>query len=608
MPLDFSRRSDVHAWHRAAGDIGPPWRALSTPSALVKQSAQEQFFGIDLGTTNSLVAWGKVTRRGSVFKVNPRAIEVAQGPYRFDFLPSVVYFDPGGGMLVGQPAKDRSQDVERVCRSVKLKLGTQTRYRRNGQVYSPTDISAIILARLKQAAEQDRNCDAIQDVVITVPASFDTDKRVETLNAARIAFFDPARGTAGLSLHLLDEPTAALLAFLDDQKAEGEGEGTIVDFREPRNVLIFDFGGGTLDVSIVQVQQGGAAGFHIVPLGLSRYTEFGGDDLDLHLGVHLLMAYAEQQGVDLAGVDPHTLRIARRKFQEIAERAKIDLNTRVLDLRGLGGDGRAPDAAAQVEALNLGLPGFADTPFHHSLSAAEFAEVMHPFLDPASGESAVHYVVDTLSRSGLTRDDIDYVLVTGGCSQLWCVRDSLLDCFGFAKDDGRFLLCLDPIRAIARGAVIQHHFLATGCQEGIGVPPTLAESIKLLVTHDERESFVTLVHAGDLLPMKVDDVRAFSISTPGRGERQLAFRIFRGDSNAREHLTELTSKIVRFDQPQQRRERIVCSIDMGADKILNFHAYLESRAQQRFELSVDDGLLDDDAVIEARRRIFSLPR
>ncbi|MCR4317117.1 MAG: Hsp70 family protein [Planctomycetes bacterium] len=569
-------------------------------------SAKNQYFGIDLGTTNSIIAWGEQVRVGSKFRINPKPIEIMQGPYRYDYLPSVVHFGEDGNILIGQPAKDRLSDPERVCKSCKLKLGTTTKYRRNGKEYTPTDISAMVLARLKAAAEKTRNTDAIRDVVVTVPASFDTDKRVETINAARIAFYDETSSLGDLSVHLLDEPTAALLAFLDDQKEASDARNYVIRFDGPKNILIFDFGGGTLDISVVRVElsQSGA-GFKISPLGLSRYTEIGGDDLDMSLGINFLMEHATNCGVDVSSVDRHTLQIAKRKFAVLAEKAKIDLQNAINNAfdfkKGLDHE-KVREIKINCTAAGLGIPGFPDRPFEKSLSLGEFEDILERFLHPDGTHSLFAPIRDTMSKGGLDRFDIDYVLLVGGSSQLYSVKRTLARFFGFELGDGRLLESLDPMRAVARGAVIQNHFIQTGYEDGIGVPPTLAESLKLQVEDAGERAFVSLIKSGEVLPIVKERIKTFSISTPGRGEDHLSFRIYRGDGS---DLTELHSKTVYFQEPQKRKEKVVCSVDMRADKVLRFSAHLESRESDKFEIRIDDGFLTDAHVQEARARIFN---
>src|SRR4028118_1425083 len=244
--------------------------------------------GIDLGTTNSVVA---VVQGG-----DPEVLLNAEG---HRLTPSIVAFSKTGERLVGEPAKRQAVlNSERTIRSIKRKMGTGERTNIDGKQYSPEEISAMILTKLKADAEQ-RVGEKVTDAVITVPAYFDDAQRTATKNAGEIA---------GLNvLRIINEPTAAAIAYGLDR---GDEEETIV---------VYDLGGGTFDVSILEVSEG-----LLEVKATAGDTRLGGDDFDDTLMNYIADTFKQQEGIDLR-TDPQAL----QRLKEAAEKAKIELSSAV---------------------------------------------------------------------------------------------------------------------------------------------------------------------------------------------------------------------------------------------------------------------------------------
>ena len=249
-----------------------------------------KIIGIDLGTSNSAASFLEAGK--------PKIIPSAEGASLYGkAFPSVVAFTKDGQLLVGEPAKRQAvSNPEGTVIAAKRKMGTTFKYHIHGKEYSPQQISAFILQKIKKDAEEFLG-DKVEKAVITVPAYFNDDQRQATKDAGKIAGLEVIR--------IVNEPTAASLAYgLDKNEKE-------------QKILVFDFGGGTLDVTIMEFGEGI---FEVK--STSGDTQLGGTDMDETLIRHLLQKIKKEYGADLEDDS-----IAIQRIREAAERAKIELST-----------------------------------------------------------------------------------------------------------------------------------------------------------------------------------------------------------------------------------------------------------------------------------------
>jgi len=347
----------------------------------------KHIIGIDLGTTNSEVA---VVENGK-----PRLIEVDASP----ILPSVVGLTEDGNLLVGREA--RNQYVlypERTIRSIKRRMGQDQKVTMGEQEYSPQEISALILRRLKQAAERHLG-EPVERAVITVPAYFSDAQRQATRDAGALAGLEVVR--------IINEPTAAALAYE-------------VDHSGARNILVYDLGGGTFDVSVVRVEKDVTE-----VLASHGNNQLGGDDFDAKIVGHLL-AHLQQQHRAAPQVD----RRAMARIQRAAEAAKIALSDN-------------PYARVSEEYL-LEVDG---KPIHLDLELdrLEYEAMIVPFIDETL--EAVHIALD---GAKLRVADIDEVLLVGGATRTPLIQRRLEQELG-QQPRGE----IDPDLCVAAGAAVQ---------------------------------------------------------------------------------------------------------------------------------------------------------
>jgi len=345
--------------------------------------------GIDLGTTNSVVS---VLEAGE-----PVVIPNAEGGRT---TPSVVGFAKGGEVLVGEVAKRQAiTNPDRTIRSVKRHMGTSWTVDIDGKAYTPQEISARILMKLKRDAEAYLG-DTVSQAVITVPAYFDDAQRTATKEAGAIAGLEVLR--------IINEPTAAALAYgLDKEGAD-------------QTVLVFDLGGGTFDVSVLEIGEGV---FEVK--STSGNTHLGGDDWDQRIIDWLVTQFKNSDGVDLS-VD----KMATQRLKEAAEKAKIELSS-VME---------ASINLPFVTATNEG-PKHLDL----SLSRAKFDELTADLVDACKGPFE-----QAISDAGLKKEQIDHVVLVGGSTRMPAIQDLVKGLLGKDPHKG-----VNPDEVVAVGAAIQ---------------------------------------------------------------------------------------------------------------------------------------------------------
>ncbi|MBM7581813.1 molecular chaperone DnaK [Caldicoprobacter guelmensis] len=349
--------------------------------------------GIDLGTTNSCVA---VMEGGQ-----PVVIPNAEGGR---VTPSVVAFTKTGERLVGQVAKRQAiTNPERTVISIKRHMGTNYRVKIDDKEYSPEEISAMILMKLKQDAEAYLG-EKITQAVITVPAYFNDSQRQATKNAGRIAGLEVLR--------IINEPTAAALAYGLDKEGN-------------QKILVYDLGGGTFDVSILEIGDGV---FEV--LATSGNNRLGGDDFDQRIIDYIADEFMKEHGIDL-----RKDKMALQRLKEAAEKAKIELSSTL--------------------STNINLPFItadASGPKHidMTLTRAKFEELTADLVEMTMGP-----LRQALKDAGLTPDDIDKVILVGGSTRIPAVQEAVRRATGKEPYKG-----INPDECVAIGAAIQAAVLA----------------------------------------------------------------------------------------------------------------------------------------------------
>lgn len=361
--------------------------------------AQEKVIGIDLGTSNSAAA--------ALIGGKPTIIPSAEGATQYGkSFPSYVAFTDEGEVLVGEPARRQAvTNPEKTISAIKRHMGSDYTVNINNKDYTPQEISALILQKIKKDAEAFLG-EPVKKAVITVPAYFDDNQRTATKDAGRIAGLEVLR--------LVNEPTAASLAYGLDKSDE-----------EDVNILVFDLGGGTLDVTIMEFGEGI---FEVK--STSGDTNLGGTDMDTALMKYLAEEFKKENGVDLLNDDQ-----AAQRLREAAEKAKIELSTTLTT------DINLPFiTATQAGPLHLNM----------NLSRAKLEEIVDPIIQKC-GAPIQQAISDAKMQSG----DIDKIILVGGPTRMPSIQQYVEKYVGQKVERG-----IDPMECVASGAAIQGGVLA----------------------------------------------------------------------------------------------------------------------------------------------------
>ena len=418
-----------------------------------------KIIGIDLGTTNSCVA---VMEGGQ-----PVVIANAEGSRT---TPSVVAFTKDGERLIGQVAKRQAvTNPERTVISIKREMGTSYKVSIDGKQYTPQDISAMILSKMKETAESYLG-EKVTQAVITVPAYFNDSQRQATKDAGRIAGLEVLR--------IINEPTAASLAYGLDKE-------------ENQKILVYDLGGGTFDVSILDIGDGV---FEV--LSTNGNTRLGGDDFDQRIIDYVAEQFKKENGIDLKQD-----KIAAQRLKEAAEKAKIELSgttTANINLPFITADATGP------KHLDI------------TLTRAKFDELTADLVD-----ATVEPMRKALKDSGLTVDQINKVILVGGSTRIPAVQEAVKKVTGKEPFKG-----INPDECVAIGAAIQGGVLGGEVKDVLLLDVTPLS----LGLETEGHIFTRLIDRNTTIPTSKSQV--FSTAADGQttveihvlqGERQMAY-------------------------------------------------------------------------------------
>ena len=450
--------------------------------------------GIDLGTTNSAIA---VVVDGTL-TVIPVAGQTT--------MPSAVGLDPAGQLIIGQAAKNQQiSSPENTILSIKRHMGTDHPVSLGGRTYSPEEISALILGELKRAAEAHLG-QPVSKAVITVPAFFNEAQRKATQTAGVLAGFEVLR--------IINEPTAAALAY---------GAGEHAGDRAAETLLVYDLGGGTFDVSLVQVEKG------IVEVKASHGdTQLGGDDFDDALVQLAADRFASQEG------HPSLPPAASRRLKGVMEQAKIRLSDQ-------------PFTQVQEDYL---------TEQHHlitEISRTDYEELIASWLD-----KTVDCVRRALSDGGVTARQVDKIMLVGGATRTPIVHDLLRASLGIAPRHE-----INPDLIVAMGAAIQGAALAGAPAPAILIDIT-AHTYSTAIWSDWRMICSPLIPRGTPLPVR----RAEVYYTIKENQDRVEITVYQGESEVPERNILLGKFMMEGLVPQPANSPIIIQFQLDLNGLL----------------------------------------
>lgn len=564
------------------------------------------YLGIDLGTTNSVVAYGNLAKSGNL-KCNVLDLERKTengGQAREKTLPSVVFYykDPKTGKIipeVGNYAKSRyGTKLGYVSKSVKSLMGIENTAFLADEIEdnTPSQVSAQILRYMLNHAKNRLMEDELKDVIITVPASFDSDQCQATLEAAELA------GVNIDNIHdiLLYEPKAVIYDFVNMQEA-GEIPDGIIDFEKPKNILVFDLGGGTLDVTIHKVGYTNEDMMNIEDLAISRYTRIGGDDFDELIAKKMFERFQEQAYVKVPEKRKEEVMC---KLRKMAERLKTEMSA---DYETAANMEKTLPEDYFKEVLEMNL--FDSYSYIDEFTPEETIKIVSPLmgmnltiqdvkridsLRESDMDNIIYPILDVLAKAG-RECRIDAVILNGGMTRFFPIKKRIDDFFGL-----KALVTSDPDLAVARGAVYYHYCLH---KYGVTKAPVFQKQVEESIQPENifntgtilndnlnigvaGEYVSILVEAGTKLPYvspEISDKYSF-----GTNADSMSIEIFLGRRKTKNLPNRrIADRIIKFSKKYPANTPISFRIYIDNMRLMRMEAWITGKVDEKALISVD---------------------
>lgn len=568
----------------------------------------KRYIGIDLGTTNSTVSVANLTVRGDI---EAQALEVAQvdesgnSIVQDQTLPSVLYIDDQGHPYVGRFAK-RMNGVypQRVIKEAKRHIGEDVSWPIEDEIIRPEVVSSYVLKILKAQAEEYYGGEKIDSVVVTIPANFNFQQQQATKAAGVLSGFDKYK------IHMIPEPTAALIDFLNEEKKLDPSARRLKLDGGKKNLMVFDLGGGTCDVSILQVGETINGGIDIQELSISQYTELGGIDFDRkvvnelmkkllkHLNISFKQLKEKHDKKDILRLWENLLDFAEKAKKSFSTRIENQLRTQQLDYFE---NKEKFDNLSFREMLSSQLP--TDLVTTLSITKKEYDEVIEELLfkeKSKQGKNIEEPILNALENAkigAMTVDDIDAVFLVGGMTYYHTVQERIYDIYSRRI---RPIKSINPMFAVSRGAAVYHHQIDKinfKTSDQISITDTEIFSQDVVFTNTIPNNVyidvigadpVALLEKGTKLPFERIIEDRFIVTGAGAAKtvNAMQLELFTAISAKSIHTKKLKSATVNFKKPVPVNSKLVLKVECNQEREVSVKAWLENDETEVIDVNI----------------------
>lgn len=543
------------------------------------------YLGIDLGTTNSVASIAHEGVNGNIEIETLKITQIGEDgvtPVEKELFPSVLYVE-NGEKYVGEFAKAmKTQKRKNIISSSKNFMGENQVWTIEGKKYSPKIAASYILKSVRNHVEfVYGNRIDLSSAVITVPASFDQDQKSDTREAARLAGFD------GDKLVLISEPTAALLDYINEQR-KYKDDSKYIDFSKTKKVLVFDLGGGTCDVSIIEVQIQEDT-VKVNELAVSEHTLVGGVNFDNYAVEGIINSYNKRNGTNLKK------ELSCDDYDELYNQLSIRCEMAKLFFSGRYNIFKTKENCdTLLNDLNypISIPNIIDgKAFAYKLKFNEYNKFIEPLLKSSHRgvKNITDPILNTLEAAKLDIQDIDYVFSVGGMTMYPAIINNLKELFN--KEP---LSVMDRMQSVSRGAAVYQHYnvminesqLEENKKSDISVIPSMPQSVFLNV----KNGFpITLIEAGTKAGTPKTHEKLIRVSSETSAELEL----YTGKNFYDPDMKKLKSMTLDFPRGVQKGEGISLKIEYTPNGMLNFDAWVTNDKNMRIGISLDREIKDE---------------
>lgn len=544
-----------------------------------------RYVGIDLGTTNSTVSVAEVTASG---EIRSETLEVQQynGQHMVfnKELPSTIYFDEQSVPQVGVYAKHMQLiEPKQTLSKVKRYIGKEATWDINGERYAPEHISSFVLKKLKKTAESRFFGEEINQAVITVPANFNFQQQAKTKIAAELAGFDPE------NIHMIPEPTAALIHFLNEENQKAVEFRSLDLSKGSKTILVFDLGGGTCDVTIQRVNQDGKR-LNLQELSISQYTELGGTDFDEKVLKYLLEKLLKERGVTPKQLNEKYgngfVAPLKELLLEIAEKAKLDFSRQVSAREQMLDESYydKPEAFDEIR-YNHSLYGIPkELEGELSITKAEMDRVIEPLLYQKSEneiENIEYPIMNAIVNANvpLTVDDIDHIFLVGGMTAYPTIKGRIYELFKKKPD-----AVTNPMHSVSSGAAIYHYYQSEIDISQVGEGRIYPQNVFIRVLEGEP---VCLLQKGMAIPTERHFDTGFHVAGSGSEYvTTMALDLFTAEKPDDIRQQQLKNAVLAFENPVRVGEPLTLRVTVDHERNVDVKAWLTNDETQMITVNL----------------------